>query len=355
MFFQKNGGKIWRFEKKPYLCSVVHNYNTKTSYFLTLSPPSHYAGTCYRLPPYNPGHHINLTQTPLMIKINDISFSYPHGLRALQSATGILEPGIHLLLGENGAGKTTLLKVMAGLLNPSEGKVLIDGKPVSGHSPEVMRSLFFLPETMEIPFATFDELARYHSPMYPFFSGEDFAQNLQDFGINPSTRLADCSLGTRRKGLIAYALALHTPLLLMDEPANGLDINSKKAMRAMMARCVAPEQTVVVSTHNIGDLMELYDGLMLLHGGKLEVCLPTYTLACRLECVAASEPIPDALYWEMSAGRYLSLMPNPSGEPASLDYSLLYSALMSTAAPQVLAAANRTDHLSHPVKKVHES
>mgnify|MGYP005983193483 CR=1 FL=1 len=96
-------------------------------------------------------------------------------------------------------------------------------------------------------------------------------------------------------------------------------------------------------------------GLMLLHGGKLEVCLPTYTLACRLECVAAPEPMSEALYWEMSAGRYLSLMTNTSGEPASLDYSLLYSALMSTAAPQVLAVANRIDHLSHPVQKVHES
>lgn len=290
-----------------------------------------------------------------MIEISNISFNYRHGVEALRGATGTLEPGIHLLLGENGAGKTTLLKVMAGLLHPSEGQVLLDGAPVASHSPAVMRSLFFLPETMEIPFATFDELARYHSPMYPLFSPEDFRQNMQEFGLDGAMRLADCSLGTRRKGLIAYALALHTPLLMMDEPANGLDINSKKAMRAMMARCVAPEQTVVVSTHNITDLLELYDGLMLLHNGKLEVCLPTYTLACRLECVAAPEPVAGALYWELSAGRYLSLVPNRTGEPASLDYSLLYSALMSTAAPQVLAAVNRTDHLSHPVQNILES
>ena len=290
-----------------------------------------------------------------MVTLNRISFSYMRGVPALADVCGALEPGIHLLLGENGAGKTTLLKVMAGLLRPTAGEVTLDGAVVAQRAPATMRSLFFLPENMEIPFATFNELARRHAPMYPLFSDEDFRLNLRAFGLDGSERPADCSLGTRRKGLIAYALALHTPLLLMDEPANGLDINSKKALRAMMARCVAPDQTVVVSTHNITDLLELYDGLMLLHGGRLEVCLPTYTLSCRLESVSTPQPLPEVLYWELSAARYHSLLPNPSGEPATLDYSLLYSALMSTAAPQVLAAINRTDHLSPAVEKTLES
>lgn len=162
-----------------------------------------------------------------MLNLNHLSFTYKKGPEALADVTGTLKPGIHLLLGENGAGKTTLLKVMAGLLRPANGEVLLDGLSVGLRSPQVMRSLFFLPETMEVPFATFGELARYHAPMYPAFSAADFSENLAAFGLDGSERIADCSLGTRRKGLTAYALALHTPLLMMDEPANGLDINSR--------------------------------------------------------------------------------------------------------------------------------
>ena len=276
-----------------------------------------------------------------MLNLNHLSFTYKKGPEALADVTGTLKPGIHLLLGENGAGKTTLLKVMAGLLRPANGEVLLDGLSVGLRSPQVMRSLFFLPETMEVPFATFGELARYHAPMYPAFSAADFSENLAAFGLDGSERIADCSLGTRRKGLTAYALALHTPLLMMDEPANGLDINSRKALRAIMARCVAPEQTVIVSTHNISDLRDLYDGLMMLHRGRLEICRPTDALACSLESVTGAAPADGALYWEQTAGRYHSLVANTSGEPGALDYALLYSALMSSAAPQVLATANR--------------
>ena len=275
-----------------------------------------------------------------MLALDNITFRYNRASAALAGITATIGPGIHLLLGENGAGKTTLLKVMAGILPPQNGRVLLDNRQVSLHRVATMSSLFFLPENMEVPFTTFNELERLHSPLYPTFDPGDFRSNLSAFGLDGSERLADCSLGTRRKGLIAYALALHTPLLMMDEPANGLDINSRKALRAIMARCVAPEQTVIVSTHTFNDLLDLYDGLILLHGGRLQICRPTYELASLLECVSTATPLPEALYWELSGARYHSLIPNRTEQPGTLDFSLLYSALMSTAAPQVLEIIN---------------
>lgn len=264
-----------------------------------------------------------------MINLEHLSYSYRKGADAVDDATGRVTPGIWLLLGENGAGKTTLLKLMAGLLRPRTGACRLDGEETALHAPSVMRRLFFLPDELDVPAQTVRALAATDGIFYPNFNQETLDSNLEAFGLDGKEEITRTSLGTRRKLLAAYALALGVDMLLLDEPANGLDINSKKTLRRLMAGCVESEQTVVVSTHNISDLRELYDGLMLMHEGRLAVCLTADEISSRLSCVRSATEIAGALYSERSAGVVSSIIRAEGNETGDIDYALLYSAVMS--------------------------
>lgn len=264
-----------------------------------------------------------------MINLEHLSYSYRKGADAVDDATGRVTPGIWLLLGENGAGKTTLLKLMAGLLRPRTGACRLDGEETALHAPSVMRRLFFLPDELDVPAQTVRALAATDGIFYPNFNQETLNSNLEAFGLDGKEEITRTSLGTRRKLLAAYALALGVDMLLLDEPANGLDINSKKTLRRLMAGCIDSEQTVIVSTHNISDLRELYDGLMLMHGGRLAVCLTSDEISSRLSCVRSATEIAGALYSERCAGVVSSIVRAEGNETGDIDYALLYSAVMS--------------------------
>ena len=275
-----------------------------------------------------------------MITIDHLTYSYRHGFTAISDATASIAPGIHLLLGENGAGKTTILRLIAGLLFPSAGSVEADGCDMSRRCPSTLKKVFMLPDAMEIPATTIRGFAGMHSRFYPTFSQETFEENLHDFRLTGHENFNQLSLGLRHKSLLAYVLALGVDVLLLDEPANGLDIDSKKTLRNMLARCTALGQTVIVSTHTVSDLRELYDGLIMLSRGHLLLARPTWEIAEKISCVATPIPPADALFTEQGPGVFLSVTANRGNEDSDLNYALLYSALMSGARDAILNQIN---------------
>ena len=163
-----------------------------------------------------------------MIELKNLTYAYRRGLVAIDNVTADVPSGIHLLLGENGAGKTTLLRLIAGLLIPTEGCCMIDGTTMTRREPSTLKRVFMMPDTMEIPTKSIREFAKIHSKFYPGYSQEAFEENLREFELNGSETFNHLSLGLRHKTLLAYIIALGVDVLLLDEPANGLDINSKK-------------------------------------------------------------------------------------------------------------------------------
>lgn len=275
-----------------------------------------------------------------MIEIDHLTYAYRRGFTAINDATASIAPGIHLLLGENGAGKTTLLRLIAGLLFPTVGTVRVNDSLTTDRRPSTLKKVFMLPDAIEIPAQTIREFAGMHSRFYPTFSQETFDQNLQDFHLTGHEVFTQLSLGLRHKSLLAYVIALGVDVLLLDEPANGLDIDSKKALRNMLARCTSPEQTVIVSTHTVSDLRELYDGLIVLSRGKLLIARPTWEIAERISCVNSPLPPAEAIFTEQGPGGFLSIVPNQGQEDSDLNYALLYSALMSAARDVLLHKIN---------------
>lgn len=276
-----------------------------------------------------------------MITLENVSFSYRRGAEALCGVSARIGEGIHLLLGENGAGKTTLLHVMAGMLYPSKGECYIDGVDMSRRLPLGLQRVFLLGDEMVFPSRTINEFRDIHSQFYPTFSQEMLAAALSAFGMTGDEPLDRMSLGTRKKAHIAYALSLRVPVLLLDEPVNGLDIDSRKTLRRLMSECISPEQTVVVSTHSVVDFGPLYDGVLVLHSSNLILAMTTAAILSRLAFPVTQTKPDDSLYMEQELGIYRSIVPSNDPDPVTdIDYALLYSALMSSRSDEILNRLN---------------
>lgn len=271
----------------------------------------------------------------MTIELQDVTLRY--GRRdpaALDKISAALGPGMHLLLGENGAGKTSLLHLIDGLRFPTSGKCLIDGGPTSLRLPSVLSKIFYLSAGMDFPARSIEELVRIHAQYYPTFSPEMLDRNLADFNIDASMKFSGMSTGMRQKAAVAYALALRTPILLLDEPATALDISSIRTLQRMMARCIEPEQTVIVATHHFADLERLYDSLLVLRNGHLLLAMPTDLIAERLAFVAGQTD--SALYSMPALGSRRSIIANHGEAQTDIDYELLYLALHNPqAAPEI--------------------
>ncbi|MBD5292052.1 MAG: ABC transporter ATP-binding protein [Bacteroides sp.] len=276
-----------------------------------------------------------------MIQIEKLSFSYSRkGNPALDGITAAVGPGIHLLIGENGAGKTTLLHLMAGVALPSSGSIRIDATDPSSDHPDEKGHTFLLEENTSVAMKTIRKFAEAHSRFYPNFSHKQFCDNLHTFGLTGDEPIRKLSLGNRKKTLLAYALALGVDLLLLDEPTNALDIQSKEQLKGMIARNISDNQTVVVSTHTISELENLFDGAMILRGGRLLWTGSAEMVSDRLAFERSRFQDEDALYTEQIPGGYVSILPAIQGAPTNVDWRMLYSALYSPACDAVLSHLN---------------
>lgn len=269
-----------------------------------------------------------------MLEFNNVSFAYFGQMYVLRDVSFSLDAGIHLLLGPNGSGKTTMLRLAVGLLRPQQGTVTFDGVATDLRNPSAVCRRFFFPDDFATPFATIKELVSDHACFYPGFSADTLHRNLREFGIDAGQKIRVMSLGTRHKAYLAYVLSLGCKFLLLDEPANGLDIDSRKTLSRIMARCVPEDATVLVSTHTVQDLEALYDSVTILRDSGVQLSATTARIASRLAFVASPARIEGAVYQEPDAGVFRAITEN-RGEETAVNFSLLYSAMGSPTASYI--------------------
>ena len=200
-----------------------------------------------------------------MITLKELSFSYSRKKEVLDRIN--LEVGSgHIcgLLGKNGEGKTTLLNLLSGQIFPDKGSCLVLEEIPSERNARFLQQIFLLPEEISMPEVTAIEYIKMYAPFYPTFRDDICKACVESFEINLSDRLSKMSQGQRKKVAITLALAAHTPLLLMDEPTNGLDIPSKATFRRLVASLIDDNQTVIISTHQVRDLESLIDTVLIL-------------------------------------------------------------------------------------------
>jgi ABC-2 type transport system ATP-binding protein len=236
------------------------------------------------------------------------------------------------LLGKNGAGKTTLLKLMSGLLFPDAGDSLVLGHRPQGRNPGMLEQLYLLPEEFDLPAVTPGLYRRLHAPLYPSFDPRSFDRYLSQFAVDTTQKLSSMSYGQKKKFLIAFGLATGARLLLLDEPTNGLDIPSKRQFRRMLAEAVDEQRTFLISTHQVRDVQNLIDPIIILEEGRIVFHEDLYTVSDRLALeIVDYEPDSqdDSLYWEKVPGGYTILRPRrEEEEPRSIDLELLFNAIV---------------------------
>ena len=271
-----------------------------------------------------------------MINITNLGFGYRKGERLFDGLDlTVASGGIYGLLGRNGAGKSTLLKLMTGCLNPREGSVELFGRDAFDRHPDMLQRLFFLPEQVYLPARTWQVLAKAYGPFYPKYDDVAFWRGLEAFEVPTDRKLTQLSLGQKKKGLIAFALACNTDLLVLDEPTNGLDIPSKAQFRSILAQTVTDERAIVVSTHQVRDLAGLIDPILIVDNGRMIANLDlnhvSEVLSFSLE--ASMTPPADALHAERVAGGHYVVRANVDGRHTEPDLEVLFNAIVKRDSP----------------------
>jgi ABC-2 type transport system ATP-binding protein len=205
-----------------------------------------------------------------MINIKNLSFGYNKKKLLYKELDLTFETGnIYGLLGRNGAGKSTLLKNIIGLLFPTVGTISVNGYAPHKRLPSFLETIYFIPEEVYVPALSVKRYAELFSKFYSGFSSTQFFDYLQRLDVTTEKKLNTLSFGQQKKFIIAFALACNTKVLLLDEPTNGLDIPSKKRFRKLIASVMNDERTILVSTHQIRDLDNLIDHVIILDNGEL--------------------------------------------------------------------------------------
>ena len=199
-----------------------------------------------------------------MIEVKNLSFSYSKD-KVLDDISTTFEQGrIYGLLGANGVGKSTMFKLLCGLLTTKQGTIDIDGCSPAGRKPSFLSKIYYVPEDFEGPDMTIRNYAAGVSQFYPNYDSILFARLLSEFEIDADRKFTSLSLGQRKRAILALALSLKTDYLFLDEPTNGLDIPSKAEFRKMVAAAMDDNRTIIISTHQVRDVENLLDHIMIL-------------------------------------------------------------------------------------------
>jgi ABC-2 type transport system ATP-binding protein len=266
-----------------------------------------------------------------MISIRDFHFSYGK-TPVFSGVSTTLTPGhIYGILGKNGTGKSTLLYNIAGLLYPKQGRITVNGEDPSKRSPQFLEDIFMVPEEFYLPNISIRSFVKYYSPFYPKFDHEDFARHLASFDIRPGSNLQGMSYGQRKKVYISFGIASNASVLLMDEPTNGLDIISKTQLRKVMAGAATPDKTILISSHQVKDLENLIDEILILDGTAIALKQSLNHIAKKLTFRISldDDDLREALYAESVLKGNTIVARNKDNEESHVDLELLYKATMA--------------------------
>lgn len=263
-----------------------------------------------------------------MITFKQVSFGYRGG-RLFEGLDLELRQGaIYGLLGKNGAGKSTLLKLISGLLFPKAGEITVLNHTPGKREVDFLSQVFLLPEEFDLPRMNMDEYARVYGCFYPAFSRSQLSELMRELEVSEAQNLHQMSFGQKKKAYIAFAIACNTPLLLMDEPTNGLDIPSKSSFRRVIASVADQGRTIMISTHQVRDLDQLIDAVVVLDNSEILLNATTADITKLLRFVHLEENEP-ALYAEQTIHGRWGVCRNETGIESPLDMELLFNAAVA--------------------------
>jgi len=226
--------------------------------------------------------------TDAAISIQNLQKTYAGGKTALHGVSFDVPRGqIFGLLGPNGAGKSTLINILAGLVNKTGGKAEIWGFDIDEHPRNAKRSIGIVPqEILFDPFFTPSEALEICAGLYGIPKEERRtmellrAVHLED---KANAYARTLSGGMKRRLLVAKALVHNPPVLVLDEPTAGVDIELRQQLWAYVRELNARGTTVVLTTHYLEEAQELCDRIAIINHGRLIANEPTAALLSKAQ------------------------------------------------------------------------
>src|SRR5262245_9984868 len=209
-----------------------------------------------------------------ILTVRNVSKTYASGLKALKAIDLEIKRGeIFALLGPNGAGKTTLINIICGIVTASEGSVAVDGHDIVSEYRAARARIGLVPQ--EIATDMFDTVwhnvsfsrALFNKPAAPDY----ITRVLKDLSLweQRESRIVTLSGGMKRRLLIAKALSHEPPLLFLDEPTAGVDVELRKDMWGLVRALRDAGTTIILTTHYIEEAEEMADRVGVINKGEL--------------------------------------------------------------------------------------
>ena len=182
------------------------------------------------------------------------------------------EGAVYVLIGANGAGKSSAIRTLLNLERPDDGRVEVFGLDTKSHGPEVRAQIGYIPEQHEQDYRwmTCGRLIEHVAAHYPSWDRAYAARLVEIFGVMRGKKTGTLSKGEARRLQFVLALAHRPPLLLLDEPTDGLDPLVRNRTLAHLAEHLADTPTtVVIATHHVAEVESLTDHIGVLRNGRL--------------------------------------------------------------------------------------
>jgi ABC-2 type transport system ATP-binding protein len=207
------------------------------------------------------------------IQISNVEKRYK-SLQALGGVSLSIEEGEFFgLLGPNGAGKTTLISIIAGLIRPDAGKVSIHGHDVTGDFRAARKKLGVVPQELVFdPFFTVRETLRLQSGYFGLANNDAWIDEVMhnlDLTNKADVNMRALSGGMKRRVLVAQALVHKPPVIVLDEPTAGVDVELRQTLWKFISRLNREGHTVVLTTHYLEEAQAMCKRVAMLKSGKV--------------------------------------------------------------------------------------
>jgi ABC-2 type transport system ATP-binding protein len=209
-----------------------------------------------------------------ILTISHLYKKYQSGFEALKDINLEISKGeIFALLGQNGAGKTTLISIICGIVNPSSGQILVDGKDII-HDYRIARSLIGLvpQEVSTDAFETVWNTVSFSRGLYGKPSNPELIEKiLRELSLwdKRDSKIMTLSGGMKRRLMIAKALSHEPKILFLDEPTAGVDVSLRRDMWGLVRDLKNMGTTVILTTHYIEEAEEMADRIGIIRKGEL--------------------------------------------------------------------------------------
>lgn len=212
----------------------------------------------------------------MILKISHLSKTYASGFQALIDINLEIPKGeIFALLGQNGAGKTTLISIICGIVNPSSGTVVVDGKDIISDYREARSLIGLVPQELSTDsFETVWNTVSFSRGLYGKPPNPALIEKiLKELSLwdKRNSRIMTLSGGMKRRVMIAKALSHEPQILFLDEPTAGVDVSLRKDMWDLVRELKHQGTTVILTTHYIEEAEEMADRVGIIRQGELIV------------------------------------------------------------------------------------